>query len=69
MLMAYEDKSAYALCSFSFAIAPDAEPIAFLGTTPVCRQNVLIPNISGLPLLLYSSIATLVTKLPDLTII
>lgn len=34
MLMAYEDKSAYALCSFSFAIAPDAEPIAFLGKTP-----------------------------------
>ncbi|KAL6185239.1 hypothetical protein ACLB2K_041373 [Fragaria x ananassa] len=34
MLMAYEDKSAYALCAFSFAIGPDAEPIAFLGKTP-----------------------------------
>lgn len=61
MLMAYEDKSAYALCSFSFAIAPDAEPIAFLGKTPVCRQICSHPK--------YSSVATLVTKLPDLTII
>lgn len=35
MLMAYEDKSAYALCAFSFALGPNAEPITFLGRTPV----------------------------------
>ncbi|OMO53019.1 Ham1-like protein [Corchorus capsularis] len=34
LLMAYEDKSAYALCAFSFALGPDAEPITFLGKTP-----------------------------------
>ncbi|KAI6694050.1 hypothetical protein NL676_021760 [Syzygium grande] len=34
MLMAYEDKSAYALCAFSFMNGPDAEPITFLGKTP-----------------------------------
>ncbi|KAG5249732.1 inosine triphosphate pyrophosphatase family protein [Salix suchowensis] len=33
LLMAYEDKSAYALCAFSFALGPDAEPITFLGKT------------------------------------
>lgn len=42
MLMAYEDKSAYALCAFSFVNGPDAEPITFLGKTPVscsCRGH------------------------------
>ncbi|KAK3006666.1 hypothetical protein RJ639_017413 [Escallonia herrerae] len=34
MLMAYEDKSAYALCVFSLAIGPNVEPITFLGKTP-----------------------------------
>lgn len=34
LLMAYEDKSAYALCAFSFMKGPDAEPITFLGKTP-----------------------------------
>ncbi|XP_002303813.2 inosine triphosphate pyrophosphatase [Populus trichocarpa] len=33
LLMAYEDKSAYALCAYSFALGPDAEPITFLGKT------------------------------------
>jgi len=33
--MAYDDKSAYALCVFSFAIGPDSEPITFSGKTPV----------------------------------
>ncbi|PPD72180.1 hypothetical protein GOBAR_DD30917 [Gossypium barbadense] len=35
LLMAYEDKSAYALCAFSFALGPDVEPVTFLGKTPV----------------------------------
>lgn len=35
LLMAYEDKSAYALCAFSFALGPNTEPITFLGKTPV----------------------------------
>jgi inosine triphosphate pyrophosphatase len=35
LLMAYEDKSGYALCAFSFAFGPNAEPITFLGKTPV----------------------------------
>lgn len=34
--MAYDDKSAYALCVFSLAIGPNADPITFLGKTPVC---------------------------------
>ncbi|GMN63777.1 hypothetical protein TIFTF001_032867 [Ficus carica] len=34
LLMAYEDKSAYALCAFSFALGPNTEPITFLGKTP-----------------------------------
>lgn len=33
--MAYDDKSAYALCVFSLAIGPNADPITFLGKTPV----------------------------------
>lgn len=36
LLMAYEDKSAYALCAFSFSHGPGAEPLTFLGKTPVC---------------------------------
>ncbi|KAI7747614.1 hypothetical protein M8C21_024609, partial [Ambrosia artemisiifolia] len=34
MLMAYEDKSAYALCVFSLAIGPNSEPLTFVGKTP-----------------------------------
>ncbi|XP_042057878.1 inosine triphosphate pyrophosphatase [Salvia splendens] len=34
MLMAYDDKSAYALCVFSLAIGPNADPITFSGKTP-----------------------------------
>ncbi|KAL9408605.1 hypothetical protein AB3S75_047057 [Citrus x aurantiifolia] len=33
LLMAYEDKSAYALCGFAFALGPNIEPITFLGKT------------------------------------
>jgi len=35
LLMAYDDKSAFALCVFSFAAGPDSEPITFSGKTPV----------------------------------
>lgn len=35
MLMAYDDKSAYALCVFSLALGPNVEPITFVGKTPV----------------------------------
>lgn len=34
--MAYEDKSAYALCIFSLAVGPNSDPITFSGKTPVC---------------------------------
>ncbi|KAL3828346.1 hypothetical protein ACJIZ3_017148 [Penstemon smallii] len=34
LLMAYEDKSAYALCVFSVSLGPNADPITFLGKTP-----------------------------------
>ncbi|KAL1832356.1 hypothetical protein ACET3Z_002007 [Daucus carota] len=34
MLLAYEDKSAYALCVFSLALGPNEEPLTFLGKTP-----------------------------------
>ncbi|KAF9606359.1 hypothetical protein IFM89_025027 [Coptis chinensis] len=34
LLLAYEDKSAYALCVFSLALGPDVEPVTFLGKTP-----------------------------------
>nr|GMD59843.1 inosine triphosphate pyrophosphatase [Ipomoea batatas] len=33
LLMAYEDKSAYAMCIFSLAIGPNVEPITFVGKT------------------------------------
>ncbi|KAJ9700943.1 hypothetical protein PVL29_006326 [Vitis rotundifolia] len=50
LLMAYEDKSAYALCAFSFALGPDAEPVTFLGKTPVevAPVNSLLPLTGGL---------------------
>lgn len=41
LLMAYEDKSAYALCAFSFSIGPNAEPVTFLGKT---RGNIVPPR-------------------------
>jgi hypothetical protein len=49
--MAYEDKSAYALCAFSFALGPDVEPITFLGKTPVCfsqniKESIMYPSPS-----------------------
>ncbi|KAJ4957191.1 hypothetical protein NE237_013974 [Protea cynaroides] len=34
LLMAYEDKSAYAMCVFSLALGPNVEPITFVGKTP-----------------------------------
>ncbi|CAJ1967937.1 unnamed protein product [Sphenostylis stenocarpa] len=34
LLKAYDDKSAFALCVFSFAAGPDSEPITFSGKTP-----------------------------------
>ncbi|OAY55421.1 inosine triphosphate pyrophosphatase [Manihot esculenta] len=33
LLAAYEDKSAYALCTFSFALDAESEPVTFLGKT------------------------------------
>ncbi|EEF44280.1 inosine triphosphate pyrophosphatase, putative [Ricinus communis] len=33
LLTAYDDKSAFALCVFSFALGPDSEPITFSGKT------------------------------------
>ncbi|KAJ7979687.1 Inosine triphosphate pyrophosphatase family protein [Quillaja saponaria] len=47
LLMAYEDKSAYALCAFSFALGPNAEPITFLGKTPGKIVNPRGPNDFG----------------------
>lgn len=45
--MAYEDKSAYALCAFSFALGPDVEPITFLGKTPGMIVPARGPNDFG----------------------
>ncbi|KAL0392610.1 UNVERIFIED_CONTAM: Inosine triphosphate pyrophosphatase, partial [Sesamum radiatum] len=39
LLMAYEDKSAYALCVFSLALGPNTDPITFLGKT----QGIIVP--------------------------
>lgn len=33
LIMAYEDKSAYAMCIFSLALGPNVEPITFVGKT------------------------------------
>ncbi|XP_059632228.1 inosine triphosphate pyrophosphatase-like [Cornus florida] len=33
LLIAYEDKSAYTVCVFSFALGPNADPKTFLGKT------------------------------------
>ncbi|KAA3454741.1 inosine triphosphate pyrophosphatase [Gossypium australe] len=54
LLMAYEDKSAYALCAFSFALGPDVEPVTFLGKTPVRMQDYFL--LSSLNSYLSSSI-------------
>jgi inosine triphosphate pyrophosphatase len=35
LLAGYEDKSAYALCTFAFSKGPGHEPIIFDGRTPV----------------------------------
>ncbi|TMW90201.1 hypothetical protein EJD97_016081 [Solanum chilense] len=34
LLMAYEDKTAYAMCIFSLALGPNTEPVTFVGKTP-----------------------------------
>lgn len=33
LLMAYEDKTAYAMCIFSLALGPNTEPVTFVGKT------------------------------------
>ncbi|CAO2822046.1 unnamed protein product [Amaranthus hypochondriacus] len=33
LLMAYEDKSAYAMCVFSLSLGPSADPVTFVGKT------------------------------------
>ncbi|CAN6476943.1 unnamed protein product [Victoria cruziana] len=33
VLKAYDDKSAYALCSFSLALGPNSQPLTFIGKT------------------------------------
>lgn len=45
LLMAYEDKSAYAMCVFSLALGPTMEPITFMGKTPVW---LTLPNLNFL---------------------
>lgn len=44
LLMAYEDKSAYASCIFSFSPGPASEPITFVGKTPVFLPNSMLSN-------------------------
>jgi hypothetical protein len=39
LLLAYEDKSAYAMCIFSFALDADSEPITFTGRTHVSDRT------------------------------
>jgi inosine triphosphate pyrophosphatase len=39
MLLAYEDKSAYAQCIFSYCAAPGQKPITFVGRTP----GIIVP--------------------------
>lgn len=41
LLMAYEDKSAYALCIFSLALGPNVEPLTFMGKT---RGKIVPPR-------------------------
>lgn len=39
MLAGFTDKSAYALCVFSFCKSPNHEPVTFVGKCPVGRQG------------------------------
>ncbi|XP_077252536.1 inosine triphosphate pyrophosphatase family protein [Tasmannia lanceolata] len=39
ILKAYDDKSAYAMCVFSLALGPNADPISFIGKT----QGSIVP--------------------------
>lgn len=36
LLAAYEDKTAWAQCTFAYAASPDSEPVLFIGKTNVC---------------------------------
>ncbi|EPS59485.1 hypothetical protein M569_15321, partial [Genlisea aurea] len=47
LLMAYEDKSAYALCVFSLALGPNVEPVTFIGKTPGIIVPARGPNNFG----------------------
>jgi inosine triphosphate pyrophosphatase len=40
LLAGFEDKSAYALCTFAYSSGPDAEPILFEGRTDVSYENI-----------------------------
>jgi inosine triphosphate pyrophosphatase len=37
MLVGFEDKTAYASCTFAYSAGPGSEPILFEGRTSVCR--------------------------------
>jgi inosine triphosphate pyrophosphatase len=41
LLAGYEDKSAYALCTFALSKGPGHEPIVFDGRTPVSAVTVM----------------------------
>ena len=41
MLAGFEDKSAYALCTFAYSSGPGAEPILFEGRTDVSYKCIL----------------------------
>lgn len=49
LLMAYEDKTAYAMCVFSLALGPNTEPMTFVGKTLVniffCNHKYVLPTL------------------------
>ncbi|UJR37301.1 hypothetical protein I4U23_030010 [Adineta vaga] len=47
LLAAYEDKTAYAQCIFSFCAGPSSEPITFVGRCPGLIVPARGPNIFG----------------------
>ena len=46
LLAGFEDKTAQAVCTFSYCEGPDHEPTLFEGRTEVCAPSQAIPSLS-----------------------
>lgn len=47
MLDGFDDRSAYALCTFAYCEGPDHEPVIFEGKTHVRSQTIFYTSFNG----------------------